>query len=52
MQKNVEVFFLQFLLFQLDVTLTSAGRPLNRQQAASSPQLPFNFYEKTIVNQR
>ena len=53
MQKNVELsFFLHFLLFQLDVTLTSAGRPLNRQQAASSPQLPFNFNKKTIANQR
>ena len=51
-KKMLKFFFLQFLLFQLDVTPTSAGRPLNRQQAASSPQLPFNFNKKTNVNQR
>ena len=50
--KNMLIFFLLFLFFQIDVTPTSAGRPLNRQQAASSPQLPFNFNEKTFVNQR
>ena len=48
-KKNVifSFLFLQFFVFQLDVTLTSAGRPLNRQQAASSPQLPFNFNNKS-----
>ena len=52
MQKKCWFFFFTFLVFQLDVNLTSAGRPLNRQQAASSPRPPFNFEEKTIVNQR
>ena len=51
-KKDVEFFFFTIFVFQLDVTLTSAGRPLNRQQAASLPQLPFNFGEKTIANQR
>jgi len=50
--KNMLNFFLLFLFFQIYVTPTSAGRPLNRQQAASLPQLPFNFGEKTNVNQR
>ena len=49
-KKCKNAFFCFF--FQLDVNLTSAGRPLNRQQAASSPQLPFNFNKKTNVNQR
>ena len=51
-KKKCCFFYFTILVFQLDVTLTSAGRPLNRQQAASSPQLPFNFNKKTIFNQR
>ena len=52
-QTNVGSHFFTFWgSFQPVVTLTSAGRPLNRQQAASSPQPPFNFNKNTIVNQR